>query len=301
MIISGANFITTILVGRCGGAEELANYVLGFTLIILIIAVLETLIAMPYTIYAGRLEGGRRAGYRGAVLLQCGLLSVLAVLVLAGWGMVVSIGFGPQGLAPALYVLSAGIPFYILREFARQYSFAHLNSRAALKIDLSVAALHILCLTVLTASGRLSAATAFATIAAANAVVALIWLMLSRHDFVVQRHQIFPVLRRNLSFGGWVLAGRILGLLNTDILLMWVMVFILGNKATGIFAACMTVVHLSNPFVLGIGQVLTPRIAQALADTGLRDMQRVVRKAAFFMGLALSCFCIGAFFSGTRC
>ena len=298
IVVSGTNFITTVLVGRNGGPEELANYALGFTLAIMIIPFIDALIAMPYTIYANRLEGAARAGYRGAVLVQCGLLSALAALVLAGWGMVISTGLGPQGLAPVLYVLSAAIPFYVLREFARQVSFAHLNSITALRLDLCAGTLQIVCIATLAAVGLLSAVTAYLTIGAANAGVALTWLILSRNDFMVQRNQIFPVIRRNLSFGGWILAGRIVSLLNSDILVLWLMAFVLGNKATGIFAACMTVVHLSNPFVLGMGQVLTPRVAQAFADNGLREVQRVARKATLFMGLALSGFCIGAFLFG---
>ena len=298
IVVSGTNFITTVLVGRKGGPEELANYALGFTLVIIIFSVLETLIAMPYTIYANRLGGAARAGYRGAVLVQCGLLSALAALVLAGWGMVISIGVGTQGLALVLYVLSAAIPFYILREFSRQSSFAHLNSITALRLDLCAGTLQIVCIAALAAGELLSAITVYATIGVANAVVALTWLSRSRNDFVVQRSQIFPVIRRNLSFGGWILAGRIVVLLNSDILVLWLMAFVLGNKATGIFAACMTVVHLSNPFVLGMGQVLTPRVAQAWADNGSWELHRVMRKATIFLGITLSTFCVGAFFFG---
>lgn len=298
IVVSGINFIMTVLVGRSGGPEELANYALGFTLVILIFSVLETLITMPYTIYANRLEGAARTGYRGAVLVQCGLLAAVAAMVLAGWGMVISTGFGPQGLAPVLYVLSAAIPFYILREFARQFAFAHLNSKTALQLDLCAGTLQLVFIAILAAGGFLSAVTVYATIGVANAIVALTWLILSRNDFGVQRNQIFPVIRRNLSFGGWILSGRIVGQLNSDILVLWLMAFALGNKATGIFAACMTVVHLSNPFVLGMGQVLTPRVAQAFADNGPREVQRVARKATLFMGLALSGFCIGAFLFG---
>ena len=298
IVVSGTNFITTVLVGRNGGPEELANYALGFTLVVIIFSVLETLIAMPYTIYGNRFEGAARAGYRGAALVQCGLLSALAAVVLAGWGMVISFGVGPQGLAPVLYVLSAAIPFYILREFARQFAFAHLNSKTALQVDLCAGSLQIISIAALAAGGFLSAVSAFTAIGAAYAAVALSWLFLSRNDFVVQRGQIFPVIRQNLSFGGWILAGRIVGQLNSDILVLWLIAFVLGSKATGIFAACMTVVHLSNPFVLGMGQVLTPRVAQAFADNGLREVQRVARKATLFMGLALSGFCIGTFLFG---
>lgn len=298
MVVSGTNFVTTVMVGRSGGPEELANYALGFTLVIIVFSVLEALIAMPYTIYANRLEGAARTEYRGAVLLQCGLLAVIAAGGVAGWGMVITISGGPAGLASVLYVLSAALPFYILREFARQCAFAHLNSKTALQLDLCVGALQISCIMALAAIELLSAVTVYATMGTANAIAALTWIILSRSNLMVRRDQIFPVIQRNLSFGGWVLAGRIVGQLNSDILLLWLMAFILGNKATGIFAACMTVVHLSNPFVLGMGQVLTPRIVQALADNGSREMQRVVRKATLLMGMTLICFCIGAFLFG---
>lgn len=298
MVVSGTNFVTTVMVGRSGGPEELANYALGFTLVITVFSVLEALIAMPYTIYANRLEGAARTEYRGAVLLQCGMLAVIASGGVAAWGLVITISGGAPGLAPVLYVLSAAIPFYILREFARQCAFAHLNSKTALQLDLCVGALQIVSIGGLAAGELLSALTAFTAIGATHCVVALTWLFLSRKNYVVRGAPVFKAIRRNLSFGGWILAGRIVGLLNSDILVLWLMAFVLGNKATGIFAACMTVVHLSNPFVIGMGQVLTPRVAQAFADNGLREMQRVARKATLFMGLALSGFCIGAFLFG---
>jgi len=298
MVVSGTNFITTVKVGRSGGPEELANYALGFSLVITLISILDALVSTPYTIYVNRFEGTARAEYRGAVLLQCGLLSALAAFVLAGWGTAISIGSGPPALAPVLYVLSAAIPFYTLREFARQCAFAHLNSKTALQLDLCAGALQIVFLAALAAGGFLSAVTAFTTIGAGYAVVGLTWLFLSRSDWVVQRNQIFPAIRQNLSFGGWILAGRMVGQLNTDIFVLWLIAFVLGNKATGIFAACMTVVHLSNPFVIGVGQVLTPRVAQAWADNGSWELHRVMRKATIFLGITLSTFCVGAFFFG---
>jgi O-antigen/teichoic acid export membrane protein len=298
MVVSGANFITTVLVGRSGGPDELANYALGFSVVLITFSFIEALAATPYTVYAVRLKGTARAAYRGAVLLQCGLLSVLAACALGGWGIAVSSGTGPQGLAPTLYVLSAAIPFYVLREFARQCSFAHLNAKTALYIDLAAATLQITCIAILSDQGRLSAVTAFTTVGAANAVAALTWLIRSRNDVVVQRDQIIPAIRRNVSFGSWILVGRMAAQLNSDIFLIWLMAFVLGSKATGIFAACMTVIHLANPFFIGTAQVLTPRIAHAWVENGLWEVQRVMRKTALFVGLVLSGFCIGVFLFG---
>jgi O-antigen/teichoic acid export membrane protein len=298
MMVSGTNFITTVLVGRTGGPDELANYALGFTAVIIIFSVIETLVVTPYTVYANRLAGTARAAYRGAALLQCGLLSAAAALVLAGWALTVASGIGHPGLPPALFVLSAAIPCYILREFARQCAFAHLDAKTAFQIDLCAGTLQIVSVGALAAGGRLSAVTAFTAIGAANAIASFIWLIRSRKDFVLQRDQVVADIRRNLAFGSWILAGRMAAQLNSDIFLLWLMAFVLGSKATGIFAACMTVIHLSNPFIIGTAQVLTPRVVQAWAESGLREVQRVMLKTTLFLGIALSGFCIGIFLFG---
>jgi O-antigen/teichoic acid export membrane protein len=298
IVVSGANLITTILIGRCCGPEELANYALAFTLVILTFSVLETLIVMPYTIFVQRLDGTARLEYRGAVLVQCGGLAALAALAIAGWGLVLSTGLGPAGLGPMLFTLSAAIPFYLLREWVRKFLFAHLHSNQALQLDLTAATLQILALFLLTAGGLLSAVTATLVIGAANALVALPWLIRSRSEWLLRRNQIWPALRRNWSFGRWLFAGRIVGQMNSDLLLLWLMAFVIGKKATGIFAACMTVISLSNPFILGIGQVLTPWLAQALTDGGPGELRRVTRKATGLMGLALGGFCLGLWLWG---
>jgi O-antigen/teichoic acid export membrane protein len=297
-VVSGTNLLTTVLVGRVCGPEELAKYALGFTLVLLVLSVLQTLIAMPYTVYANRFDGTELAEFRGAVLLQCGMLSALAAPTLAVWGAVTATGPDSLGLSPMLMVLSATIAFFILREFARQFAFSHLDSEKALRLDLATATLQVAGIALLAATGRLSAVTATMAVGAANALVATIWLIRARNGFALRRGHIFPALKRNISFGGWVFAGRIVGQLNSDILVLWLMAFALGNKATGIFAACMTVVHLSNPFVLGMGQVLTPRAAQALAAGGPREVVQITRKTTLFMGVVLTGFCLGAFLFG---
>lgn len=297
-LVSAVNLMTTIMIGRFCGPEELANYALGFTLLLLIISVMDTLIAMPYTVLVHRLEGAARLEYRGAVLLQCGLLSALVVLVLAIGGLVFSFYSDPAGLGPLLFVLSVAIPFCLLREYARRLFFAHLNSNQALQLDLAVGALQIFALVILTTGGLLTAVKAIMAMGAANALVGLSWLIHSRSEWQIRSNQIWPALRRNLAFGRWIFAGRIVGQLNSDILLLWLMAFALGKKATGIFAACMTVIHLSNPFILGVGQMLTPYMAQAMVDGGPGKVRRVTLNATVLIGLVLCGFCLCAWFLG---
>src|SRR5207302_10185209 len=68
-VVSGASFLTTILIGRAAGPEQLGLYVLGFTWAVLIVSVQESLIAAPYTVFGNRLQGACRAAYAGSVLV----------------------------------------------------------------------------------------------------------------------------------------------------------------------------------------------------------------------------------------
>jgi O-antigen/teichoic acid export membrane protein len=151
---------------------------------------------------------------------------------------------------------------------------------------------------ILSVKGPLSVVTIYLAIGAANAVVAVTWLVLSRNEFTIRRKRVLPSIRQHVSFGSWGLASRIVSHLNSNILLLWLMAFVLGNTATGILAACVTIVGIANPFIIGVAQLLGPRIAQALVDRGLGEVLKVARKATIVIGLSLGGFCCGAFLFG---
>ena len=62
--------------------------------------------------------------------------------------------------------------------------------------------------------------------------------------------------------------------------------------ATGVLAACVTVVYLSNPLVLGIGNVLEPKAARAYSANGINELRRVVQSGRLLLLLAMSLFCL---------
>ena len=55
--------------------------------------------------------------------------------------------------------------------------------------------------------------------------------------------------------------------------------------------ACMTVMFFSNPFMLGISNILGPRTAQAFADAGRAGVRRCAQRAMVFIAVAMSGFC----------
>src|SRR5262249_3510655 len=131
-VVSGTSFLTTVMIGRWGGAEELGVYSLGLSLLVSGLCVQESLIALPYTICRHRALQGTPAEYAGSVLVHQGLLSALALIVLAAAATVLSLGGGLPGLAGVAWALQWVLPFALLREFGRRFAFAHLRMAEAL-------------------------------------------------------------------------------------------------------------------------------------------------------------------------
>ncbi len=288
-VFSGTSFLTTIIVGRASTRHELGTYSLGFTIILGILCVQESLISLPYIIYGNRLQGTRRAEYAGSVLIHYGLLSALAIVGLAITALALSLGVGPPDLPAVIAAIACVIPWILLRQFGRRFAFAHLHIVRALAIDVAVAALQIGGLCYLAATGRLTAVAAYVVMGTACAVAAVGWLVSARASFVVRKTQVSDALRRNWSFGRWVFASEIASISHVYSL-HWLLALVLSTAATGIFTACETVAAFSNPLVLGIGNVLAPWSARAFAEGGPAAVRRVIRRATLVLAAMMIVF-----------
>ena len=290
-VVSGARFFVTVMVGRICGPEELGVYSLGFTVWMLIACAQESLISLPYTIYGNRLKGRQRTECAGSALAHCGMLTAVAVIGLALAGILMTMGFGLPRLAPVIWILAGIVPFMLLLEFARRFAFAHLRLTAALVLDLAVATILIAGLSLLALTGALSAVTAYAVMGLGCAVGGIAWLGFTRKRFAVKRQPVLRDLSRNWSFGRWAFAGRMV-LVTHGQVIPWLLAAMLGTAATGIYFACETVVMLSNPLLLGVGNVLTPRIARAFAQGGRRQVRWVVGKATLMLAIVMAPVCV---------
>jgi O-antigen/teichoic acid export membrane protein len=296
-VVSGTSFLTTVMIGRWAGAEELGVYSLGLSLLVSGLCVQESLIALPYTICRHRALPGTPAEYAGSVLVHQGLFSALALIVLAAAATVLSLGGGLPALAGVVWALQWVLPFALLREFGRRFAFAHLRMAEALVLDLAVALVQFAGLAWLASTGALNAVTAYSVIGAACALTGAVWLYLARGHFAPRRSQVRPALRQSWSMGKWLFASQVT-LSVQAYFVHWLLAGCLGTTATGVYAACMTVVQFSNPLTLGIGNSLAPRAAHAFADGGSAALRQIVFRTTVLVGLAMALFCVAIFVGG---
>jgi O-antigen/teichoic acid export membrane protein len=296
-VVSGTSFATSVAIGRACSREELGTYALALSVALFVRGVQGELVLSPYTVYCARRQGPALAAYTGNALLHYLGLTALGTAFLAAFAGVLSLGAGPAGLAPAAWALAAAMPFVFLREYARQVSIAHLRTGAVLGLDASVAALQLGGLALLWWLGLLGAGAAFAVMGGACAAACLGWFVAGRPALAFEPARLGEDWRHNWAFGRWSLASFLVGS-TTPYLMPWVVALTHGEAATGLLAACTTLVNCAGTYVTGVANLLTPRAARAYAHGGPSELARLLRGTALLFAVTLGAFCLAVFAAG---
>ena len=286
-LVSGTRFTTTFIIGRVCGPDALGNYSLAFTFLILISCLQQALLGQPYTVYGNRLDGKRRARLAGSVLMHYVLLSLVSMVGLSIAATVIFAGVGPPQLFSILLVLIAVNAFSLLWELGRWFAYAHLKLGSVVAMDFTIAVLQIGGILVLAGLGWLNVKSAYLMIGVACGLVGLSWLILNRKQFVIRRKAIRTDWRRNWSLGRWLAASQVTGVLHGHVM-NWTLAFMVGTFATGVFVAGESIVLLSNPIILGIGNLLCAETAQAYTQGGKSRVKKVTIRAAGLMMAAMA-------------
>jgi O-antigen/teichoic acid export membrane protein len=298
-VASITNFVTGVILARCCTKEEFGLYMLGFTVILLVTDVQTSLIATPYMVYAPRLRGVKHALYAGSTLVHQFVFSLVTMLILAAGAFVTHFGIGPNGLPRVMGALSTVIAVIMMREFVRRVCFARLKLKAAFVFDACVGAGQIAGLLLIARLGRLSASSAYWLIGAACGAGVVWWLWADRNYYRPRADESIADLRRNWTFGKWVFASGLLWTASTN-LYPWLLAFFHGAGSAGTFAACMGVVSASNPVLLGIQNLVGPKIAHEYANNGAIALRRLVLRISGIIALPLSLLTVVLIFWGDQ-
>jgi O-antigen/teichoic acid export membrane protein len=289
VIVSATGFLTLVLLGRHSTPDQLGLYALASSVVVLIRSVQDSIVLAPYTVYCHRQERSDLASYAGSTLVQQLFICALA---LAGLGFLASgllLGTRVVEMAPVFWVLLVVLPAVLMREFARQMAFAHLETATASILDLTVGVIQVGALLLLAGLGRLSAASAYWSIGVACGLAAAAWTLARRAQFSIRPELFGDHLRRNWSFGKWVLAGQFVGS-SMSFVMPWLLALYQGTAATGLLAASGSVVGVSNMLLLGVSNVLSPRAAKAYVVGGAKELRHVLRQAGLLLGGTLGVF-----------
>lgn len=289
-VVSGSQFLTTVMIARWAAPSELGIYAIGYSLLASLITIQESLIALPYTIQRHR-PIGTPGEHAGCALVQSGLLSTLVLGVLTTTAVALAVGGAGVAWASVAWTLAAVLPFRLLREFSRQFAFAHLRMANALMLDLAVAILQIGTLSGLALTGQMSAVTALLALGAASAPIAVLGVYLGRSDFAIRLDRSAAAMRQGWRLGRWLFAGQITVWIQVSVA-NWVLAMVMGTAATGLYAACISIVGFASPVIAGFCNTITPKAVLAFRERGASALRRHAVQSSLVIGAGMAAFCI---------
>lgn len=297
-VVSGGSFLTVVAVARGGGdAGEVGLYGLGFSIIATLYAVQTALITTPFSLRRRRRPSMAARAAGGAAVLQL-ILTVLATggllvasVALAAYSALYMTEMTAYRLGGVLLATGLACPALLLREFMRRVAYAHLRVGWALTIDIPSTLLQLGMLGALIWAGRMTAGAAMMAMGVSAAIGVAVGMVILRGCFARPGWRWPAYARASWRSGKWIGAAQALGAANAHGVL-WLVAICINEEAVGIFAACLWVVMLTNPFVYGLGNLLTPRSAEVLAVEGARGLNRLIVRAVAVLGGVTGLFAI---------
>ena len=298
-VLSGLNFLTMFTVARWADAGELGRYAIALSLLALVVAVQDAVVTRPYAIQMLRPVGTPREHAFSALLMTFGLAAGAAALfaLLAAGLQLAPAADRHAGVALALV---AAMPAILLREHVRRLALANFLVVSAFMLDVSAAIMILAGLAALVLSGApVDVSTVLFLVSASTALAALGWLILHRHLLKPQIDGLRETARQSWFLGKWLLPTKV-AMQAQGYATHWVTFLIAGAATTGVYAAGLSIVALTNPFLIGYINVMTPRAVRILRDGGMVALRRKALEDAVLLGSAMAAFAVGILFAGNR-
>ena len=291
-IISGTNFVTSFLVGRFLGKEELGLYFITVSLFTVLQCVTDQLVHTPYLVRAPHLRGGKKRRFGGSMFLSTLCITAIACLVVGLSGTLFASGIAgqgniPTGLPTMLIALSLLLPGMMLREFTHNMLHNQLRQGEVVLLDGTVAAVQLVLLSSFLYLQQLTLLSALSIVAFASTFVGVLWLPRMLRAFSFQPRLAALDFANNWPIGKWTLGSYLIGS-SAPTVLPWVLAMTHGAVATGLLAACLTLVGIAQTFLRGLGKYMAPQLSVAYAEGGMGSLRSSLRTFTVYSLIAMT-------------
>ena len=282
-VISAANFLTIVIIGRTATPSDLGVYSLAFGVLGLAMVLESALVFTPYAVYRNRYDEQELRRYAGGSLVLFVFLLCLLTILFVAAGFLSTGGWLAPEHSVLFWTLAAVAPCYLLHALARRISYAHLQFGRGLVIDTVRAVVQVASLLYFASRGNLTAATAFMCLGVACGLTGATWLFAARHRFSWNLTDVRATFSRNFAFGKWLLGSESISRLRLMIP-TWILAVCVNTGTAGTYAALASLVTLINPFVMGFNNFFAPKAARTYARGGSDRLSKLVWKGSLTLG-----------------
>jgi O-antigen/teichoic acid export membrane protein len=216
-LISGSNFLVSILLGRWLMPDQYGVYAVAFATSVLLMIVYQALVLEPMAVFGGSCYRNNLRSYLRSLLWIHFGLSLAIVVVLAVSAAIIHRLAVSSGLPGALAGLTLALPWMQLFWLARRSFYLELSPKQAASGSLLYSILVLAGLYLVNRGGLLSPFSAFLLMGFGAAGAAVVMLQRLRTDLRRGglRLRSRELWSKHWSYGRWALAGSIAGWIPT--------------------------------------------------------------------------------------
>lgn len=281
-----------------GSKEELGYYDAAFGIMLLVLALHDALITTPLTFFNHREKETVEQKFAGKMLFLSLLFSLLA---LVGTALVTVFQSSVVGISDrflwTMIALSVLLPFQAVKEFARKWLLANLAVRESTLLEVGFATCFIASVGGLIYGAQVNAAAVFAITLIANFVCLCGWWVVYRNSFSLSLVGLKKQAEKNFRVGKWI-AGENVCSVVMMYFSQWYLISQISESEAGVYTACLTIVFLSNPFMLGVCSVFAPRAAKEFEENGWKGLFPILQGYSLLVTGVLVTFSATLYFFG---
>jgi len=284
-IISAANFIATLILARSVSPTELGVYGVGFTALRLVRSIQEGLVIQPLNVFGPGMEEGNFKRYAtSTTIIQLGLaLGASGAAAGAGWILTV---LGNDTAGPAVFALWFAFLWWQMQEHIRRMLYtrgnvmlATLNSAAANCVRLGVMFWWV-------RQETLNGTAGLYAIGWGSLIALLLGMWATRHVWTLKPESLISTLKRNWSFGRWMLGGSLANWLAVEFYPV-LTAGMISFAAAGAYRALQNLVAPIHLLLRATDTFLTPRAAKLFEQNGHKALSRTLKLIYLLAGIPI--------------
>jgi O-antigen/teichoic acid export membrane protein len=280
-LISGSNFLLSILLARWLPPDEYGAYALAFSIFILVGFLYQALLLEPLSVFAGSAFRGNLRGYLKKALWIHWAISLPTGLVIAGGAVVARVVGHSIVLPVALAGMAIATPFLCMHAMARRSFYLKLSPGPAAFGAAFYCAMVMGGVYLIYWRGLLSSFTAFLIMGGAALVSAMVMLLQlnSALEPATGAPQLREIWGKHWEYGSWALATCVVGWIPNYVYIPLVSTFS-GMAAAGELRALMNLAAPVLQTYAALSMLFLPYAARVSDQQGKKAASALTRKLA---------------------
>ena len=295
-VVSAGTFLSTMLICRNCSDAEFGIFALAWTIVAFLRTIQDRVIAAPFLAFTFS-PGFSRTSFRGSSIAHQAIFSFASTTaIVAGAFAIWVLGFGIGHFSFGLS-LAVALWFTLGRDQMRSISFTDFKILRLLIMDVVVVVSQLLGLAMLIWMHGFTLSSANLILGFGCLVPLAFWLWFTKSQYTIEKNAIVSDWSHNWVYARWLVGARVLGIAPI-VVIPWLIAIMEGEKGTGVFGVCSSLVGVSLMFVQGVNNLFQPRTVLELHLNGIRGLIMGIVESIGVICAGLICISTILFFFG---